>query len=256
MRVLMSTFMFVSLVTSTGNKSFCQKGTYMVVQTNGQFACNPCPRGTFNDENEYDKTSCKPCLKVSNSNPHYKVKLECTPEHNADIECAQGFYRDWYFPNDPCRVCKNCSLSRYFVDKPCTANNNTVCCPEEGKECATSTKPPPRKTPKHNLRVQCNDTVLKANLNTARDSNGCLQGEFYVCDAHNGSVFCSPCPRGTFMNHSLHFEQSCMQCTPRHENSDMLQNCTRQYKKGSHIALCHLFILKKPYCLVPYKSII
>ncbi|KAK3790886.1 hypothetical protein RRG08_011098 [Elysia crispata] len=159
MRVLMSTFMFVSLVTSTGNKSFCQKGTYMVVQTNGQFACNPCPRGTFNDENEYDKTSCKPCLKVSNSNPHYKVKLECTPEHNADIECAQGFYRDWYFPNDPCRVCKNCSLSS-----------------KRSKMCA----------------IYANDKLRESISVISR----------------------------------------------------------------SHIALCHLFILKKPYCLVPYKSII
>ena len=246
----MSTFMFVSLVTFTGSESFCQKGTYMEVQTNGQFTCNTCPKGTFNDENEHDKTSCKPCLEVSNSNPNYKVKLECTPEHNADIECVQGFYRVWHFPNDPCRICKNCSLLGYFVDKPCTANNNTVCCPEKGKECATSTKQPSRKTPKHNLRVQCNGKALKANLDTIRDSNGCLQGEFYVCDAHNGSVFCSSCPRGTFMNHCLHFEQSCMQCTPRPENSDILQNCTRvndgQYqdrKKDSNHSYIYISII-------------
>lgn len=201
---------------------YCGPGTFLQKDSTGKNSvCQSCPKYTFNGAIYHQDTSCHPCFKVDYHSRFYDVISDCNATADAHIQCKNNTYRDDHFPHDPCIGCRNCTLAGYFEKKPCSENEDSVCCPVKGVQCANSTLPTgsmiSRTTSSPTPRQQCvlEDFVRTINLTfTVRSQKGCLKGEFYVCSSNQESVVCSPCPASTFMNQTHHFQPKCLTCDP------------------------------------------
>ncbi|KAK3754183.1 hypothetical protein RRG08_028150 [Elysia crispata] len=110
---------------------YCPEGTRLTLGGERQHeACEPCLEGSYNSLRRHRNQTCTKCTRFNPYSPYQILLRNCTRTNDTVIRCVDGFFQDsdsgWF----DCVKCYDCKDQ--FEAEPCTWNENTKCCPQEG----------------------------------------------------------------------------------------------------------------------------